>query len=418
MNVALISIGDELLIGKTINTNAAWLGEHLSAIGFSMHRAETIGDERSKILKTLARLIAGNEVVVITGGLGPTNDDITKLVLCDFFETELEFNQQAYDGMARYVRDRNQEINEKNHTQAQFPKAARFIPNPCGTASGMWFEKNGHIVVSLPGVPYEMKEMMSQSVIPWLQEKFKLPVIFHRHIIVTNIAESKLAEMIGEWENQLPNEIHLAYLPVPGLVKLRMSCTAETQERAHELVAQEEQKLRAIINPYICAFDDETMEERVGALLLKYQATVSTAESCTGGNISGKITRIPGSSAYYWGSVISYDNSVKINQLNVNPKDIEQFGAVSEQVVKTMASEVRKKIATTYGIATSGIAGPSGGSIEKPVGTVWIAVASKCNIIAQKFLFEKNRERNIERATIAALVMLQSLILSEHGETI
>lgn len=282
----------------------------------------------------------------------------------------------------------------------------------------MWFEKNGHIVVSLPGVPHEMKEIMSQSVIPWLQEKFKLPAIFHRHIIVTNIAESKLAEMIGEWENQLPKEIHLAYLPVPGLVKLRMSCTAETQERAHELVAKEEQKLRAIINPYICAFDDETMEERVGALLLKHHATVSTAESCTGGNISGKITRVPGSSAYYWGSVISYDNSVKINQLNVNPNDIEQFGVVSEQVVKTMASEVRKKIGTTYGVATSGVAGPSGGSEEKPVGTVWIAVASECNVVAQKFLFEKNRERNIERATIAALVMLQNLLLSEHGETI
>ena len=287
MNAALISIGDELLIGKTINTNAAWLGEHLSAIGFAIHCVETISDEREQIIATLSRLSAENEVVIISGGLGPTNDDITKQVLCDFYQTELEFNQQAYDGMARYVRARNQDINEKNLTQAQFPKTARFVPNPCGTASGMWFEKNGHIVVSLPGVPHEMKEIMSQSVIPWLQEKFKLPAIFHRHIIVTNIAESKLAEMIGEWENQLPKEIHLAYLPVPGLVKLRMSCTAETQERAHELVAKEEQKLRAIINPYICAFDDETMEERVGALLLKHHATVSTAESCTGGNISG-----------------------------------------------------------------------------------------------------------------------------------
>ena len=418
MNAALISIGDELLIGKTINTNAAWLGEHLSAIGFAIHCVETISDEREQIIATLSRLSAENEVVIISGGLGPTNDDITKQVLCDFYQTELEFNQQAYDGMARYVRARNQDINEKNLTQAQFPKTARFVPNPCGTASGMWFEKNGHIVVSLPGVPHEMKEIMSQSVIPWLQEKFKLPAIFHRHIIVTNIAESKLAEMIGEWENQLPKEIHLAYLPVPGLVKLRMSCTAETQERAHELVAKEEQKLRAIINPYICAFDDETMEERVGALLLKHHATVSTAESCTGGNISGKITRVPGSSAYYWGSVISYDNSVKINQLNVNPNDIEHYGVVSEQVVKTMASEVRKKIGTTYGVATSGVAGPLGGSDEKPVGTVWIAVASECNVVAQKFLFEKNRERNIERATIAALVMLQNLLLSEHGETI
>lgn len=418
MNAALISIGDELLIGKTINTNSAWLGEHLSAVGFNIHCVETIGDERQQIIETLTRLTADNEIVIITGGLGPTNDDITKLVLCEFYQTELEFNQQAYDGMARYVYARNQEINEKNLTQAQFPKTARLVPNPCGTASGMWFEKNGRVVVSLPGVPYEMKDMMTESVIPWLQEKFELPAMYHRHIIVTNIAESKLAEMISDWENQLPKQIHLAYLPVPGLVKLRMSCTAETQERAHELVAQEEQKLRAIINQYICAFDDETMEQRVGALLLKHHATVSTAESCTGGNISRSLTRVSGSSAYYWGSIISYDNSVKVNQLNVDQQIIEQFGVVSEQVVKTMATEVRKKLGTTYGVATSGIVGPSGGSNEKPVGTVWIAVASDCNVIAQKFLFEKNRERNMDRATVAALVMLQNLILSEHNETI
>lgn len=414
MTVALLSIGDELLIGKTINTNASWLGEQLSAIGFDIHCVETISDNREQILSSLNRLIAENNVVIITGGLGPTNDDITKFVLCELFHTELEFNQQAYDGMARYVLARNQEINEKNLTQAQFPKKARFVPNPCGTASGMWFEKNGTIVVSLPGVPREMKAIMSESVIPWLKERFKLPAIYHRHVLVSNIAESKLAEIIADWEEQLPSQIHLAYLPQPGIVKLRMSCTAETEEIAHSLVAIEEEKLSAIIKPYIWGYDDDTIEEVVGNLLLKYGETVATAESCTGGNISRMLTRISGSSTYYWGSIISYDTSVKIKELHVAPTDVEQYGVVSEQVVQTMATEVRKKIGTTYGVATSGIAGPMGGTTENPVGTVWIAVASEQNVVVQKFLFGTERETNIEKATVAALRMLQLVIEQEH----
>lgn len=414
MTVALLSIGDELLIGKTINTNASWLGEQLSAIGFDIHCVETISDNREQILSSLNRLIAENNVVIITGGLGPTNDDITKFVLCELFQTELEFNQQAYDGMARYVLARNQEINEKNLTQAQFPKKARFVPNPCGTASGMWFEKNGTIVVSLPGVPREMKAIMSESVIPWLKERFELPAIYHRHVLVSNIAESKLAEIIADWEEQLPSQIHLAYLPQPGIVKLRMSCTAETEEIAHSLVAIEEEKLSAIIKPYIWGYDDDTIEEVVGNLLLKYGETVATAESCTGGNISRMLTRISGSSTYYWGSIISYDTSVKIKELHVAPTDVEQYGVVSEQVVQTMATEVRKKIGTTYGVATSGIAGPMGGTTENPVGTVWIAVASEQNVVVQKFLFGTERETNIEKATVAALRMLQLLIEKEH----
>lgn len=414
MEVSLLSIGDELLIGKTINTNASWLGGKLSALGFNIHCVETISDNREQILSSLARLMSESNAVVITGGLGPTNDDITKHVLCEFFETELEFNQQAYDGMARYVLARNQDINEKNMTQAQFPKKARFVPNPCGTASGMWFEKNGVVVVSLPGVPREMKAIMSESVLPWFKKRFELPSIYHRHVLVSNIAESKLAETIADWESQLPPQIHLAYLPAPGIVKLRMSCVAENEEVARKLVADEEQKLTQIIGEYIWGYDDETIEGNVGALLLQYGETVATAESCTGGNISRMITSISGSSAYYWGSVVSYDNSVKINELNVSANDIEQYGVVSEQVVKTMASEVRKKIGTTYGVASSGVAGPTGGSQEKPVGTVWIAVASECNIIAQKYTFGTERDTNIEKASVAALRMLQQLIQLEH----
>ncbi|MCQ2608415.1 MAG: competence/damage-inducible protein A [Bacteroidales bacterium] len=415
MNVALLSIGDELLIGKTVNTNASWLGEHLSAIGFDISCVETISDNRESIVNSLARLSAESNVVIVTGGLGPTNDDITKLVLCEFFQTELVFNQQAYEGMVRYATARNQEVNAQNLTQAQFPKSARLVPNPCGTASGMWFEKDQHVVVSLPGVPSEMKRMMEESVIPWLRSMFDLPAIVHRHINVADIAESKLAEIIADWESALPSQVHLAYLPAAGVVKLRLSCKAENEQLARAIIAEQEEKLMPQISQYVWGYDDETIEEVVGNLLLSQGATVATAESCTGGTISAKLTRISGSSAYYWGSVISYDNSVKINELQVAPSDIENYGVVSEAVVRTMASQVRKKIGTTYGVATSGIAGPTGGSAEKPVGTVWIAVASDKNVVAKRFQFGTEREHNVEKAAFSALRMLQLLILQEQN---
>lgn len=414
MNVSLISIGDELLIGKTINTNASWLGEHLSAIGFDISCVETISDSREAIMNSLARLVDESKVVIVTGGLGPTNDDITKHILCEFFHTELVYNQQAYDGMARYVLARNQEINENNVTQAQFPKSARLIPNPCGTASGMWFQQGQSVVVSLPGVPSEMKCMMTESVIPLLREMYELPAIVHRHINVAGIAESKLAEIIADWEAALPAQIHLAYLPSFGIVKLRMTCKATDTLTAHTLIKEQEEKLLPLIAQYVWGYDDETIEDVVGNLLVQYGETVSTAESCTGGNISAKLTRISGSSAYYWGSVISYDNSVKIRELQVSPTDIENYGVVSEAVVQTMASQVRRKIGTTYGVATSGIAGPTGGSKEKPVGTVWIAVASEKNVIAKRFQFGQEREENVAKAAFSALRMLQLLILQEH----
>ncbi|MCQ2606283.1 MAG: competence/damage-inducible protein A [Bacteroidales bacterium] len=415
MNVSLISIGDELLIGKTINTNASWLGEHLSAIGFDISCVETISDSREAIMNSLTRLVDESKVVIVTGGLGPTNDDITKHILCEFFHTELVYNQQAYDGMARYVLARNQEINENNVTQAQFPKSARLIPNPCGTASGMWFQQGQSVVVSLPGVPSEMKCMMTESVIPWLREMYELPAIVHRHINVAGIAESKLAEIIADWEAALPPQIHLAYLPSFGIVKLRMTCKATDTLTAHTLIKEQEEKLLPLIAQYVWGYDDETIEDVVGNLLVQYGETVSTAESCTGGNISAKLTRISGSSAYYWGSVISYDNSVKIRELQVSPTDIENYGVVSEAVVQTMASQVRRKIGTTYGVATSGIAGPTGGSEEKPVGTVWIAVASEKNVIAKRFQFGQEREENVAKAAFSALRMLQLLILQEHS---
>ncbi len=414
MNVSLISIGDELLIGKTINTNASWLGEHLSAIGFDISCVETISDSREAIMNSLTRLVDESKVVIVTGGLGPTNDDITKHILCEFFHTELVYNQQAYDGMARYVLARNQEINENNVTQAQFPKSARLIPSPCGTASGMWFQQGQSVVISLPGVPSEMKCMMTESVIPWLREMYELPAIVHRHINVAGIAESKLAEIIADWEAALPPQIHLAYLPSFGIVKLRMTCKATDTLTAHTLIKEQEEKLLPLIAQYVWGYDDETIEEVVGNLLVQYGETVSTAESCTGGNISAKLTRISGSSAYYWGSVISYDNSVKIRELQVSPTDIENYGVVSEAVVQTMASQVRRKIGTTYGVATSGIAGPTGGSEEKPVGTVWIAVASEKNVIAKRFQFGQEREENVAKAAFSALRMLQLLILQEH----
>lgn len=418
MNAALLSIGDELLIGKTVNTNASWLGEQLSALGFVIHRVETISDDRHDIMTALTRLLDEDDVVLITGGLGPTNDDITKQVLCEFFNTELEFNQQAYDGMARYVKPRHQDINDKNMTQAMFPKAADFLPNPCGTASGMWFEKDGKIVISMPGVPFEMKAITLESVLPRLKEACHLPAVYHRHILVTDITESALAERIADWEAQLPDAIHLAYLPTPGLVKLRMTCIAADEDTAHALVAQEEQKLRPLIEQNIFGYDDETIEQNVGTLLSRFGESISTAESCTGGNIARMITRISGSSAYFRGGIVAYDNAVKIDELQVPAELIATHGVVSEPVVHAMASAVRRKFHTTYGVATSGIAGPTGGSEQKPVGMVCIAVASEKTVRTWTYYFGKDRERNVEKATHAALVQVQRLILEEHHEHI
>ena len=410
MNVEIISIGDELLIGSTINTNASWMGQQLSSIGFSIQRVSTISDQRQAIIASVTKAMKENSVVLITGGLGPTNDDITKHVLCELFETELVFNQDAYRNIEMFVRARNGEMNENNKGQAMLPQNALFIPNTCGTASGMWFHKNDCHVISMPGVPFEMTAMMHDFIIPKLIESFTLPAIVHRHILVTGISEAKLAEVIADWENNLPTQIKLAYLPSPGIVKLRLTCTVNNKELANTLITEEENKLHTIIGEYIFGYDSDTLETLVGKLLAKHNKSLATAESCTGGNISRTIVSVPGSSAYFKGSIVAYDNSIKTNILQIPEEILIKHGAVSKEVVELMATNCKKIFNTNYAIATSGIAGPSGGTVEKPVGTVWICVATPTNVLCNKFNFGEQRDRIITRSTIAALHMLQKNI--------
>jgi len=415
MTVELISIGDELLIGRTINTNAAWLGENFSALGFTINRVSTISDSQEAIENSILTAIKDSKVVIVTGGLGPTKDDITKYTLCKMFDSDLLLHQEALKNVERFILDRGGEMNENNKNQALFPSKAEFIPNPCGTASGMWFTKNGSIIISLPGVPHEMKDMMEQTVFPRLTSIFTLPTILHEHVLVTGIPEAKLAEILEDWENNLPEQIKLAYLPSPGIVKLRLSCFTNTISEAKEISKAEIEKLKIILGDSIYGYGITSFEEIVGSLLLEQGLTISTAESCTGGKIASMLTSISGSSAYFVGATVAYSNNVKVNELLVQPKIIEKQGAVSKEVVEAMAKGCRGKYQTDVAIATSGIAGPTGGTDEKPVGTVWIAVATKDTLVSQVFQFGNNRERTVLRSCIAALNMTRKLITNEKN---
>lgn len=406
MKLDILSIGDELLIGQTLNTNAHWLSQQLNKIGFEIRQHTTVSDEKTHILTALNDALENVDVVLITGGLGPTKDDLTLEVLNEYFGGKLVMNQQVYEDIERLIGGRGFEMNELNKQQALVPDNARVLRNKNGTAPGTWFEKNGTIVVSMPGVPYEMKAMTTSTVIPWLLEKFKLPFIVHQMVYTQGIPESTLAHQLEHWENELPKSIKLAYLPSPGRVKLRLSTIGNDKTALNIAIEEQIEKIKKIIPQYIYSFEEEALEKILGEKLKQQKATLSTAESCTGGYIAHLITSVQGASDYFEGSVISYSNAIKINQLNVNVDDIEKYGAVSQQVVEQMAEGVRKKMNTTYAIATSGIAGPTGGTEEKPVGTVWIAIASEKGVVAKKYVFGKERDVNIERTAVAALGML------------
>lgn len=410
MKLDILSIGDELLIGQTLNTNAHWLSQQLNKVGFVIRQHTTVSDEKSHIVAALNEALNTVNVVLITGGLGPTKDDLTLAILTDYFGGKLVVNQQVYADIEQLVISRGFEMNELNKQQALVPDNAKVIRNQNGTAPGTWFEKNGKVVVSMPGVPYEMKAMTSNTVIPWLLKKFNLPFIVHQMIYTQGIAESALAQRIENWEENLPKTIKLAYLPSPGRVKLRLTTIGNNKEALTKAIKTEVDKLLQLIPEHIYSTSEEAIEVILGDKLKQQNATLSTAESCTGGYIAHLITGVSGASAYFEGAVISYSNTIKINELKVNAKDIEQYGAVSQQVVEQMATGVRKKMNTTYAIATSGIAGPTGGTPAKPVGTVWIAVASENGVIAKKFVFGKERDINIERTAVAALGMLNEMM--------
>ena len=413
MLIEVITIGDEILLGQTVDTNSTWLGAELSKIGFEIYRMNSIQDNKEHILQSLKEAESRADVILITGGLGPTKDDITKITLCEYFDTKLVRNHEVLKRIESYFKQFNREMLETNISQADLPEKAKVIDNFYGTASGMWFEKKNKIFVSMPGVPYEMKAMMSNVIIPELKRRYQTPEIYHRTLLTQGIGESFLAEMIKDWENRLRQTgLHLAYLPSPGIVKLRI-----TSKNIKDGLKQTEKfvlELQKLIPKYLFGEEGDTLPSVVGKLLQDKQATLSTAESCTGGNIASMITSAPGSSLYFEGSIISYSNRIKEEKLGVSNQSLEKYGAVSKQVVIEMAEGVRKQMSTDYGIATSGIAGPEGGSDEKPVGMVWIAVSGAEGTRSLKFNFGGNRERNIQMSSLSALNMLRLMLLGNE----
>lgn len=402
-----ISIGDELLIGQVINTNAAWLGEHLSEAGYNLKSVLTIGDSEKAILGAFEACMDA-DLVLVTGGLGPTADDITKPTVCKFFGTELVFNQKAYDNLASIFNRRGFTMSERNRGQAFLPKSCTYIQNSYGTAPCMWLEKNGVVFVFMPGVPFEMKGIFNDELLSRFKQRFKSIPYEKRVIMTTGIGESFLADKIKDWEENLPDFLSLAYLPQYGLVRLRLSGRHENAEFLHETLDKETEKLSALIRENVFAVDDVSIENVVFHLLINKGATFATAESCTGGNMAHRITMIPGSSDVFKGTAVTYATESKTNVLGVQKQVIDEFGVVSQQVVEAMAEGVRRVYGADYGLASTGVAGPGGGTEENPVGTVWLGVATPDGVISKRFNFGNSRENVIERATVMAYEMLRN----------
>jgi nicotinamide-nucleotide amidase len=407
----IITIGDELLIGQVVDTNSAWMAQRLNEIGIKVKQVTTVSDDEQHIMNALNEARQRADIILMTGGLGPTNDDITKYTLCKYFKSNLRFDEEAFLNVERIFKVRGRDVTEVNRKQAEIPEKCDVIQNPNGTAPGMWFDIRNIIYVSMPGVPHEMKPMMENYVLPELKSRFNDKKIFHRTVLTQGIGESFLAEKIKAWESSLPSHIRLAYLPAPGTVRLRLSAEGEDEEAIMQEVNAQVEKLKPMAGDFIYGYDEDTLEQLLGELLRKNKATVSTAESCTGGYIAHRITTVPGSSDYYIGSIVAYANSIKENFLDVPHSIIEKHGAVSDEVVSGMAKRVKEKFKTDYSIAVSGIAGPDGGTAEKPVGTVWLAVASKEKIFSKKLLLGTHRIRVIKETSLHALNFLRKIIL-------
>lgn len=410
----LITIGDEILIGQIIDTNSAWLATQLNSIGVKIYQITSVSDNHDHILEALKEANKRVDVVIVTGGLGPTKDDITKPTICEYFNSRLVIHQPTLEFITDRLTKRGVRMNEKNREQALVPDNCEILANNHGSAPCMKFKKEGTLFFFMPGVPFEMKGIFTDHIPEVLKKEFTLKSIFHRTILTQGIAESILAEKISDWEDNLPENIKLAYLPRPGIVRLRLSITAENFSDAVKTVNTEVEKLYKIVPEYIFGEGEETLEEIIGMLLKEKNKTIATAESCTGGSLASRITSISGSSAYFRGSIVAYDNEIKKNVLKVENGILEKNGAVSEQVVEAMVKGAINLLEVDYAVATSGIAGPTGGTSEKPVGTVWIAVGNKNKIWSKKYYFGDNRERNVERSVISGLSMLRSFILESY----
>ncbi|WP_297604057.1 competence/damage-inducible protein A [uncultured Alistipes sp.] len=410
MQATVITIGDEILIGQIVDTNSVSISKHLNAAGIVVREKCSIGDDRTQIVETLERALAHSQIVVVTGGLGPTKDDITKRTLAELFGSGMHIDERVADHVKGMLESRGIAFNELNRGQALVPDCCTVLFNAHGTAPGMWFERGEKVVVSLPGVPFEMEHLMQDEVMPRLKARFSLRSIVHRTLITAGLAESMLAERIAPWEEALPPYLKLAYLPNPGAVRLRLSAYEVEGESVAREIAERFEALKEIIPEYVVGYETATVQELVHGTLTGRGETLATAESCTGGAIAARFTAMAGASAYFRGGVVAYSNDLKREVLGVSATDLERFGAVSEPVARQMAEGVRRLAGSDYAVATTGIAGPSGGSDEKPVGTVWIAVAGPHGTVAACRQCGTDRGQIIDRASAFAIGMLRDAL--------
>jgi len=414
MKAEIISIGDELLIGQVINTNQAFLAEKLNTIGIAVLRMTTVGDEEEKILEAFEKGLEAHEFVIVTGGLGPTHDDITRTAVCRYFHTDLVVNDDALNRVRAFFARRGMAPRKINEDQALVPRSCTVIQNDNGTAPGFMFERDGKYLIAMPGVPFEMKAMTEKFILPFFSSKSSGSVIQHRTLKTTGIGESFLAEKIGDVQSLLGSASgsSLAFLPSPTGTRLRITVRAKTIEEAQERIHLVERGIRSKAGKYIYGVDDDELEQTLGKLLLDRRLTIAVAESCTGGLIADRITDVPGSSAYFERAYVTYSNGSKMHDLGVPSDLIDKYGAVSREVAEAMARGVRLKANTDIGLSTTGIAGPTGGSPEKPVGLVWIGYSDRSATLAIKFNFGDNRERTKERASQAALELVRRKLLN------
>ncbi len=407
MQATIITIGDEILIGQIVDTNSVSIARRLNAAGIVVHEKCLIGDSREEIIAAIRRAELSSQVVIITGGLGPTKDDITKKTLAELFHSAMRFDEGVAEHVERMLAERGIAFNALNRSQAEVPEVCTVLHNAHGTAPGMWFEDAGRVIVSLPGVPFEMEHLMEDEVMPRLKEHFALRQIVHRTLITAGLAESLLAERIEKWEEALPPYLKLAYLPAAGIVRLRLSAYEVEGQAVSEEIERQFAELRALIPDYVVGFETATVEEQVHHTLIERRATLALAESCTGGKIASKFTAMAGASAYLLAAVVAYANEAKTNILGVDAELIRRHGAVSEEVARAMAEGVRRLTGADYALSTTGIAGPTGGSAEKPVGTVWFALATPTETIALKHACGTDRGQVIDRATAYAIRLLR-----------
>lgn len=406
MQATIITIGDEILIGQIVDTNSVSIARKLNEAGIVVREKCSIGDSREEIILAIRRAEQTSQVIILTGGLGPTKDDITKKTLAELFGCEMRFDEAVAEHVERMLTARGIAFNALNRSQAEVPAACEVLHNAHGTAPGMWFEDEGRVIVSLPGVPFEMEHLMQDMVMPRLKSHFALRQIVHRTLITSGLAESLLAERIEKWEDALPDYLKLAYLPAAGIVRLRLSAYEVEGQVVREEIDRQFSELRKLIPDYVVGFETATVEEQVHQTLIERGQTLAVAESCTGGKIASKFTAMAGASTYFLAGLTTYSNEAKVSLLGVDPQLIEQYGAVSEEVARAMAEGTRRVTGADYAVATTGIAGPTGGSELKPVGTVWFALATANETIAVRHLCGTDRGQVIDRATAYAIRLL------------